>query len=197
MSRAERGAVLTLLALAVLGHLGRAFLASEGAPGGAFLPGQVAADLEAQRARAVTESRPLAPGETVDPDRASAADLPRLPGVGMRLAKEIVSDREVRGFFGSAGGLDRVRGIGPAKLSKLEPFLRFSSRTGPTDTRVDLNRATQVELQALPGIGPARAQAIVAYRERHGPFADLAGLAQVPGISRALAARWGPLAVVR
>jgi competence protein ComEA len=35
---------------------------------------------------------------------------------------------------------------------------------------LDLNRATQRELEALPGIGVARARAIIAWRETNGPF---------------------------
>lgn len=197
MSRAERGAVLGLLALGVLGHLARYLLAPGVPPGGALLPETVVASLEAQRERALTETRPLAPGQTIDPDRAAAVELARLPGVGMRLAKEIVADRELRGPFGSVEGLDRVRGLGPAKLANLEPFLRFSARIAPLNGRIDLNRATVAELQALPGIGPARAEAIVAYRDTHGPFAERTGLARVPGISQSLATRLAPLVQVR
>jgi len=35
---------------------------------------------------------------------------------------------------------------------------------------VDLNRATREELESIRGIGPALAQEIIQYRERHGPF---------------------------
>ncbi|GAB4248663.1 ComEA family DNA-binding protein [Deferrisoma sp.] len=47
---------------------------------------------------------------------------------------------------------------------------------------VDLNRATAVDLAALPGIGPARAEAIVAERERRGGFRTVDELTAVPGI---------------
>lgn len=50
------------------------------------------------------------------------------------------------------------------------------------DGRVDLNRATEQELQTLPGVGPARATAIVEHRETHGPFASPGDLRAVPGI---------------
>jgi competence protein ComEA len=53
------------------------------------------------------------------------------------------------------------------------------------------------ELDRLPGIGPAKAQSIVAYREREGPFRPGADLAGIPGIGPALAARLQNLAVVR
>lgn len=50
------------------------------------------------------------------------------------------------------------------------------------DGRVDLNRASQDDLETLPGIGPAKAAAIVTHRETEGPFAVPGDLRGVPGI---------------
>jgi competence ComEA-like helix-hairpin-helix protein len=47
---------------------------------------------------------------------------------------------------------------------------------------VDVNRASEEELTRLPGIGPALAARIVAFREAHGPFATLEDLERVSGI---------------
>jgi competence protein ComEA len=47
---------------------------------------------------------------------------------------------------------------------------------------VDINTATQEDLEALPGIGPVLAGRIVAYRQNHGPFKQVADLEQVSGI---------------
>jgi competence protein ComEA len=44
-------------------------------------------------------------------------------------------------------------------------------------------------LDALPGIGPAKAAAILRYREKHGPFPSIDDLAQVPGLGAAQVAR--------
>jgi competence protein ComEA len=52
-------------------------------------------------------------------------------------------------------------------------------------TPVDLNAATMAELDALPGIGPATAQAILTYRERNGPFRTVDDLGEVQGIGPA------------
>ncbi|MBC7225164.1 MAG: ComEA family DNA-binding protein, partial [Anaerolineae bacterium] len=47
---------------------------------------------------------------------------------------------------------------------------------------VHLNEATAEELRALPGIGPVRAEAIIAHREAHGPFARVEDLRHVEAI---------------
>lgn len=48
---------------------------------------------------------------------------------------------------------------------------------------VDINRADAATLAAsLNGIGPAKAEAIVAYREEHGPFKSVEQLAEVKGV---------------
>lgn len=50
---------------------------------------------------------------------------------------------------------------------------------------VDVNRADAAELDALPGVGPATAQAIIDHREANGPFASVDELEQVRGIGPA------------
>jgi competence protein ComEA len=50
---------------------------------------------------------------------------------------------------------------------------------------VHINTATAQQLDALPGVGPATAAAIVAYRTAHGPFSALDELAAVKGIGPA------------
>src|SRR5215468_5150062 len=57
---------------------------------------------------------------------------------------------------------------------------------------VDLNAATVADLRALPGIGPARAERIVAERDRRGGFASVDDLATVPGIGEATLAAAAP-----
>lgn len=51
---------------------------------------------------------------------------------------------------------------------------------------IDLNQADVYELQRLPGIGEKRAQAIVEYREEHGPFQSVEDITQVSGIGEAI-----------
>jgi competence ComEA-like helix-hairpin-helix protein len=61
---------------------------------------------------------------------------------------------------------------------------------------VNVNRASAEALEALPGIGPALAARIVAYREAHGPFRDVGDLDAVSGIGPATLDRILPKATV-
>ncbi len=59
-----------------------------------------------------------------------------------------------------------------------------SSPSAPTDSlggKVNINTATAAELAWLPGVGPSRAERIVAYRAKHN-FAKVVELARVKGI---------------
>lgn len=56
------------------------------------------------------------------------------------------------------------------------------SSPGPSGPQVDLNSADAVALEALPGVGPATAQKIVADREANGPYASVDDLLRVSGI---------------
>jgi len=228
MSATERRALLLLLALGLLGHGVRRWLVPSGAP-----PGQVERPQALppksplpHRDSMLALARPLGPDERIDADRATAAELARLPRVGMALAKRMVAYRDAHGGFGGLPGLDQVPGIGPGLLGALAEHLSFSGASpgglattaaepGPGGTtlplaplsatttgllpgpppgpapagRVNLNAANAAALDALPGIGPARAASIVQYRAQHGPFQSVDELGRVPGMGAAAVAR--------
>ncbi|MDH5671691.1 MAG: helix-hairpin-helix domain-containing protein [Myxococcales bacterium] len=69
-------------------------------------------------------------GEALQLNCANAAELRLLPGIGPQLAARIVEDRTRSGPFAAVGQLVRVRGIGPAKLAKIEKLLEVA---GPPD----------------------------------------------------------------
>jgi competence protein ComEA len=55
----------------------------------------------------------------------------------------------------------------------------------PVIAAVNINTATQSELEAVRGLGPAKAKAIIAYREANGGFKSLEELDHVKGFGKA------------
>lgn len=68
------------------------------------------------------------------------------------------------------------------KLGETVPPAREGQSMEQQDTRVNLNTAGKEELMTLTGIGETRAQAILDYRQEHGPFGTTEELMQVDGI---------------
>jgi len=195
-STADRRAALVLGGLALLGLAVRVVASGGGAPGAVgYRFGSEAGPAKDSIATLASRlARPLEPGEMVDVDRATAAELVRLPRIGPGLAARIVADREAKGPFGALDGLTRVGGIGDATLRGLAPHVVFSGRPRPTtprpiDARIAVNTASAVELEALPGVGPALAAAIVEERRKGGPFRSAEDLTRVRGIGPALVRR--------
>ena len=66
----------------------------------------------------------------------------------------------------------------PAAIQPADP----GSGTGTSESVVNINTADAEALKSLTGIGDAKAQAILAYREEHGAFSGIEEIMQVPGI---------------
>jgi comEA protein len=165
---------------------------------------------------AADRARPLSPGERIDPNAAAAEELDRLPRVGPGQARKIVEWRQAHGPFRTLADLDSVPGVGAALLAAVAPYVTLApapdasarrtetaTSASPADASpaaadagaggvVDLNRATAEELRTLPGIGPALASRVVAWRAAHGPFRSVDELENVPGIGRKTATRLRP-----
>ncbi len=80
---------------------------------------------------------------------------------------------------------DIVNGAGGtadyADLTKLKLYIPPIGE-GERPQRIDINRAEAWLLEALPGIGEAKAQTIIEYREQNGPFHNTRELISVGGI---------------
>jgi competence protein ComEA len=123
----------------------------------------------------------------IDINNAPKVTIESLPGVGPKLAEEIISGRPYR----TIEELDKVKGIGPKKLAQIRPrilILPMRTAAGIVHTpvekpaeKVNINSATKEELESLPGIGPKKAEAIMAKR----PFRSIDQLMNVEGIKKA------------
>ncbi len=73
-------------------------------------------------------------------------------------------------------------GLAPdADTSKIKIYVSSTDEISQSQ-RININRAEAWLLDALPGIGPDRAQAIVDYRNQNGPFRRIEDLLNIGGI---------------
>jgi len=125
----------------------------------------------------------------VDLNMAPAEELQTLPGIGPVLAQRIITDREANGPYKSPSDITRVFGFGDKKFQSIRAMITVSHLDGGIPRRkeikkINLNSATQVELETLPGIGPTKARRIIEYREKQGGFQRDDELMEVWGIGQ-------------
>jgi competence protein ComEA len=83
---------------------------------------------------------------------------------------------DIKDVIRAAGGLTDGADLSEVKLSVSETDKDEISQ------KININKAEAWLLEALPGIGQARAQAIIEYRQQNGPFHDINELAKVLGL---------------
>jgi competence protein ComEA len=83
----------------------------------------------------------------------------------------------------------------PVTLTQASPIAVAQATTANTDAdlqgisyRIDINLASQADLESLPGIGPVIAERIIAFRVQNGAFTEVDQLLEVEGISENLLA---------
>lgn len=132
--------------------------------------------------------------EKININTASADELRQLPGIGSVIARRIIDYREKNGPFRKPEDLSLIFGIGPKKYSACQDLITVEAGKGEEtggerrsppakkSGKININKATQLELEQLPGIGPVKGLRIIEYRESHGGFKRLEELMEVYGI---------------
>ena len=131
----------------------------------------------------------LTPGARVaDAVTAAGGALTGADSVGLNLARRLADGEQVVvGLAPLPGGVtalgSAVTGSTPAAGPGAAPGSP-AAPAGPAEP-VDLNSATVEQLDALPGVGPVTAAAIIAWREHNGRFSSVDQLGDVDGIGPA------------
>lgn len=86
--------------------------------------------------------------------------------------------------------------VPPAAATEGTPSATPGSTPGAPAALLNLNTATETELDTLPGVGPVTAQAILAWRTEHGSFSSVDELLEVSGIGEVTLEDLRPLVTV-
>jgi len=167
---------------------------------------------------ASTAADKAAKTEKVNLNTADEKAIAGAKGVGDKLAKELVKNRPYKTWE----EVSKVKGVGSGKkLDSLKKVLKLTEGIATKDeatsassspskksssssseklapgTKININTASKEELDALPEIGPVKAQAIVDYRNANGKFAAPEDIMKVPGIKEGTFAKIKDYVVVR
>ena len=143
-------------------------------------------------------------------NEASAEQLALLPGIGEKLAEEIVSYRSSIGGFRNIEELMNVSGIGESKFAAVREFIYVNdpvydeevavSESVPDEEQtqeetehiptledvapIDLNTASKEELMLLPYVDDDIAEKIISFREQAGGYSHPYELLYIEGLTR-------------
>lgn len=96
-----------------------------------------------------------------------------------RKTGEVITTEDLIKAYGKPGEEGRVRVAEPKKKEPVKAPARVTA-----SGKVNINTASVRELDTLPRIGPAKAEAIIRYREEHGPFQQTSDIMKIYGFGQ-------------
>ena len=125
----------------------------------------------------------------IDINSADTSAWMNFPGIGSRLAFRIVQYREKLGGFHSPDQVGETWALPDSTFQKIKPWLQYN--TG-IFRKLQVNTASLEELSQHPYLRWQLANAIVRYRQQHGPFQSAADLQKVILITPLLITKIAP-----
>ncbi|MYR05066.1 ComEA family DNA-binding protein [Gordonia sp. SID5947] len=126
--------------------------------------------------------------------------------LSLNLAQRLADGDQVLVGYTAGGGRMAMRSavVGPSAAAGASGPATSGSGGGPASPtsaghstgKIDLNTATESQLDELPGVGPVTAKAIIGWRETHGRFTSVEQLGEVDGIGPARLAKLRDLVTV-
>jgi competence protein ComEA len=123
-------------------------------------------------------------------NHADSSQWEALPGIGPRLASRIILFRTKLGGFYSINQVAETFGLPDSTFQKIKPYLETDNLLSPVT--LDINHASQEELQAHPYLTYQLARLIIAYRNQHGPFTQKEEIRKLALMTPELFARLAP-----
>lgn len=124
---------------------------------------------------------------------ADSALLEQLPGIGARLSQRIIAYREKLGGFYAVEQLAEIFGLHDSTYQKIAKRV-ITGNAAPR--KVNINKATLDEMKQHPYIRYKIANAIVQFRDQHGPFAATGDIRKIMLIDEQLFTKLAPYITV-
>lgn len=113
---------------------------------------------------------------SIDINSADTTAFISLPGIGNKLAARVINFRDKLGGFHTIEQVKETFGLPDSTFQKIKPYLVLENNAV---RRINVNTATVDELKVHPYIRYNIANAVVAYRNQHGSFANIEDLKKI------------------
>jgi competence protein ComEA len=127
----------------------------------------------------------LAPGARIaDALKAAGGSTDGADTSGLNMARQVDDGEQIVVGMAPVKGQPAVLGssVSPGSAAPAPPSSTSRPARGAPTALINLNTATVQQLDTLPGVGPVRAAAIVAWRDANGKFTSVDQLGEVDGI---------------